>query len=75
MRVPETEAPTFTVRLNGESAALPAGATVATVTERLAVRGRYAVELNGEIVPRSDHGSRALRAGDVIEVVHAIGGG
>lgn len=67
--------PTITVRLNGVNAALPAGATVATVIAQLAVRGRYAVELNGEIVPRSEHGSRALCAADVIEVVHAIGGG
>lgn len=67
--------PTITVRLNGVNAALPAGATVATVIAQLAVRGRYAVELNGEIVPRSEHGSRTLSAADVIEVVRAIGGG
>lgn len=75
MRATAPQTPTFTVRLNGESTALSDGATVATVIERLAVRGRYAVELNGEIVPRSEHRSCALRDGDVIEVVHAIGGG
>jgi sulfur carrier protein len=34
-----------------------------------------AVELNLDIVPRSQHASTRLSEGDRIEVVHAIGGG
>jgi sulfur carrier protein len=36
---------------------------------------RVAVEVNQEIVPRSQHDSYALREGDKVEIVHAIGGG
>lgn len=36
---------------------------------------RVAVELNGDIVPRSRHAEQRLRAGDRVEIVHAIGGG
>ena len=36
---------------------------------------RIAVELNLEIVPRSEHPTTMLKEGDTLEVVHAIGGG
>ncbi|MGV8409398.1 sulfur carrier protein ThiS, partial [Pseudomonas aeruginosa] len=36
---------------------------------------RVAVELNLDIVPRSQHASTALKDGDRVEIVHAIGGG
>ena len=36
---------------------------------------RVAVEINGEVVPRSRHSSTSVREGDRIEVVHALGGG
>ena len=35
----------------------------------------YAVALNGEVVPRGEHGSRVLADGDVVEVVTAVAGG
>jgi sulfur carrier protein len=37
--------------------------------------GRIAVELNGEIVPRSGFEQCLLKVGDSIEIVQAIGGG
>ena len=37
--------------------------------------GRIAVELNGEIVPRSGFEPCLLQVGDSIEIVQAIGGG
>ena len=50
-----------------------------TVLELLQAQGladrRVAVEVNGEIVPRSRHGEHALAAGDRVEIVHALGGG
>ena len=50
--------------------------TVEELISRLDLAGRrVAVELNLDIVPRSQHGSTALRDGDRVEVVHAIGGG
>lgn len=42
--------------------------------EGLAER-RVAVEINGEIVPRSQHAAHSLQDGDVVEIVHALGGG
>ena len=34
-----------------------------------------AVEINREIVPRSQHAQRLIADGDRIEIVHALGGG
>ena len=39
------------------------------------VERRVAVEVNGSIVPRSAHPQHALREGDRVEIVHALGGG
>jgi sulfur carrier protein len=51
----------------------------ATVTQLLLESGyagrRVAVEINQEIVPRSQHDDHLLREGDRVEIVHAIGGG
>ncbi|HSQ62379.1 MAG TPA: sulfur carrier protein ThiS, partial [Polyangiaceae bacterium] len=37
--------------------------------------GPVAVELNREIVPRAEHGTRRVEDGDVLEIVHMVGGG
>ncbi len=62
--------------INGVAETLPRTLTIAEV---LAARGlagkRVAVEKNGEIVPRSQHASVAVAAGDRIEIVVAVGGG
>ncbi|MDO9625282.1 MAG: sulfur carrier protein ThiS [Pseudomonas sp.] len=64
------------IQLNGESFELTDGATVADLIVRLDLtERRVAVELNLDIVPRSQHAATALRDGDQVEVVHAIGGG
>jgi sulfur carrier protein len=64
------------IQLNGEALDLPDGLSVADLLERLALTGkRVAVELNLDIVPRSQHAATRLGEGDRIEVVHAIGGG
>lgn len=64
------------ITLNGEQRQLPQSATVLDLlqvdglTER-----RVAVEVNGEIVTRSLHGTHVLQESDVVEIVHALGGG
>jgi sulfur carrier protein len=64
------------IQLNGEPFELPAGETVAALLARLELTGRrVAVELNMDIVPRSQHAETVLAEGDTLEVVHAIGGG
>jgi sulfur carrier protein len=62
--------------VNGESRAFPDGTTVAALIDAMALAGkRIAVELNGEIVPRSRHTQTGLRDGDRLEIVVAVGGG
>ncbi|SFP02762.1 sulfur carrier protein ThiS [Pseudomonas borbori] len=64
------------IQLNGESFELADGASVADLIGRLDLtERRVAVELNLDIVPRSQHAATVLRDGDRVEVVHAIGGG
>ncbi|MDZ5604005.1 sulfur carrier protein ThiS [Pseudomonas sp. RP23018S] len=64
------------IHLNGEPYELPTGESVAALLSRLDMAGRrVAVELNQDIVPRSQHDSTLLNEGDQVEVVHAIGGG
>ncbi|MDF2641397.1 MAG: thiS [Pseudomonas sp.] len=64
------------IQLNGESFELADGDTVSALLTRLDLVGRrVAVELNLDIVPRSQHESTVLSEGDQVEVVHAIGGG
>ena len=65
-----------TLTINGERYELPDGQSVADLLQRLDLTGRrLAVELNRDIVPRSQHGTTRLAEGDRVEVVHAIGGG
>jgi sulfur carrier protein len=62
--------------INGQPKDVPEGLTVRTLIEHLGLGGGpVAVELNRAIVPRADHASRALAAGDVVEIVHFVGGG
>lgn len=61
--------------VNGDSLDF-GGTTVAELIEQLALTGRrLAVEVNREIIPRSQHASHVLEDGDIVEIVHAIGGG
>lgn len=64
------------ITLNGQPLPLPDHTTLSALLEaqQLAQR-RVAVEINGEIVPRSQHADRVLAAGDKVEIVHALGGG
>lgn len=64
------------IQLNGEAHTLAPGLTVASLIESLGLVGRrIAVEVNEEIVPKSEHATTPLADGDRVEVVHAIGGG
>lgn len=61
--------------LNGERRSLSMASTVAALVSELNLQGRFAIEVNGEIVKRSHYTERRLDAEDVIEIVRAIGGG
>ncbi|MCY4182117.1 MAG: sulfur carrier protein ThiS [Gammaproteobacteria bacterium] len=62
--------------VNGEPRSLPAPLSVAGLLGELGMTGRrIALELNGEILPRSEFGQTMLSGGDTLEIVQAIGGG
>jgi sulfur carrier protein len=64
------------VTLNGEVRQVRDGMSVHELIAELALNGRrLAVELNREVLPRHEYGARRLSGGDVIEIVHFIGGG
>lgn len=64
------------VTVNGKAHRFEAPLEVAALLSRLALSGRkIAVERNGEIVPKSAHGSTMLSDGDRLEIVVAVGGG
>ena len=64
------------ITLNGEPRQLVSELSVAGLIEQLGYTGkRIAVERNGEIVPKSQHATTALAAGDQLEIVVAVGGG
>lgn len=67
--------PGMQITVNGRPRSLSDGSTVADLIGELRVGGRYAVEVNRQIVPRSEHGRTLLKAGDRVEIVQAIGGG
>ena len=64
------------ILVNDEPKELPGQATLADLIAEMELTGkRIAVEINAEIVPRSQHGETRLNDGDQVEIVHAIGGG
>jgi sulfur carrier protein len=64
------------VTVNGAKREVPDGLSVRGLVEHLGLtEGPVAVEVNRAIVPRAQHAEHRVAAGDVIEVVHFVGGG
>ena len=64
------------IYVNGSTKQCDAPLALSELLRRLALEGKkVAVERNGEIVPRSAHGSTQLAHGDRLEIVAAVGGG
>ena len=64
------------VYINGESREVQGSPSLAELIEQLDLpAARIAVELNREVVRRSDWASRILHDEDKIEIVHFVGGG
>ena len=62
--------------VNGEPVEIEVPCTLQELLDHLQLGSRkLAVEINGEIIPRSAYAGHALYEGDRIEVVQAIGGG
>lgn len=64
------------ITVNGDPREVAPGTTVSALLEQLGLsRGPVAVERNREVVPRAEHATTELDDGDVLEVVHFVGGG
>ncbi|AZN35219.1 sulfur carrier protein ThiS [Iodobacter ciconiae] len=64
------------ISINGEAREFDAPLTLLDLINLLELKGkRIAIEQNGEIVPKSQHGTTFLNEGDVLEMVVAVGGG
>lgn len=62
--------------VNAEQKQVPEAYTAAQLVEAMGLTGkRIAMEVNLEIVPRSTYDSYVFKAGDKVEIVHAVGGG
>jgi thiamine biosynthesis protein ThiS len=62
--------------VNGEERRIEPGRTVADLLAELHLGGqRIAVELNRDVVPTAEYGSRIIGEGDTIEIVRFVGGG
>lgn len=62
--------------LNGKPHSVTVPCTISELIEQLGLsEKRLAVEVNLDIIPRSEHKNHTLQDNDKVEVVHAIGGG
>ena len=64
------------ILLNGAHHELAPGATIVDLMSGLELAGRrVAVEVNGRVVPASEHEGHRLDESDRVELISAIGGG
>ncbi|NIQ02811.1 MAG: sulfur carrier protein ThiS [Nitrospinaceae bacterium] len=62
--------------INGKEQEARSSRTIAELMQELEITApNFAVALNGQVIPRSQHDSTEVREGDKIEIVHAVGGG
>lgn len=62
--------------VNGELRQLPPATPLQGLIDQLALgERRVAVEINGQIIPRSRWAEQPLAEGDRVELIHAVGGG
>ena len=64
------------ITLNGDSYRIDGDTPLTMLLERLKMRrGRVAVEINREIVPKADYDATIVRVGDHVEIINFVGGG
>jgi sulfur carrier protein len=64
------------ITLNGDPFPLHAETNLTALLEQLNVRrGRVAVEINRQIVPKASYDTTIVRAGDDVEIINFVGGG
>ena len=64
------------ITLNGNQFPCPAETTVAALLKEAGfVFPLLVVRVNGDLVDRAEYASRAVRAGDTVEIMHLVSGG
>ena len=63
------------ILVNGDFQQIEPQSLESYLTDKSLLGRRIAVERNGDIVPRSQFTNVVIEDGDVLEIVHAIGGG
>lgn len=64
------------ITINGSTHNYPTDTSIVALLELLELQGqRIALEINKEIIPRSEYKNHTLTEGDTIEIIQAIGGG
>ncbi len=66
----------ITIQLNGAPYAIEGDARLTSLIEKLKMKPtRIAVELNREVIPKSNYAEVTLRDGDELELINFVGGG
>jgi sulfur carrier protein len=63
------------ILLNGESFTIDQTSNIHSLIKDLNIEGKFAIEINKNIIPRSEYDNTKLQPGDEIEIIQAIGGG
>jgi thiamine biosynthesis protein ThiS len=64
------------IEVNGSARSIPSGSSIEALLRELELDGRtVVVELNRQIVRRTELADTRLEAGDRVELVHFVGGG
>lgn len=61
--------------LNQQATELPLNATVADALAQMQAKPPFAVAVNTQFVPKSQHASHVLKDGDKMEVISPVTGG
>jgi len=63
------------VLINHTPHELPVGATVADAAQAVGAKPPYAVAVNLQFVPKTQHGSTTLQPNDAVEIIAPVTGG
>ena len=65
----------YTITVNGQQQQTEQVTVKAVLDDLQLTQGRYAVEINGELIPKSELAATDVEQDMIIEVVQAVGGG
>ena len=66
----------ISIIVNGDKLKVKESSTIEILLGLLNITpARLAIEINGEVIPRSEMLEKVLQDGDILEIVKAIGGG